>query len=102
MRGVPDNASMLTRISLRSIRATASKLPPDQDVVERVDAAAMDEEKQRRRSPQQRVFQPERVPEEAADPPALHIRHREKNDDRHRRGPCEQSKREQRPAYELG
>src|SRR6202035_5707868 len=52
----------------------SSKFPADQ-MIERITAAAMDQEIERRDEPHQRIFHAELVPEIAADPPALEIGH---------------------------
>ena len=76
------------------------KLPPDQPV-ERNRPAAIDQEIERARRPQQRIFDAERVPEPAVAP-MRDDREREQDEDRNAHRPGEQAERQQRPADHLG
>src|ERR1700719_458637 len=79
-----------------------SNLPANQKMIEGVEAATMNDEIERRHRPHQGVFEAERIPEIAADTPALDIGHRQEDEDRHRHQTCEQAESEKRTAQELG
>jgi hypothetical protein len=56
---------------------------PADPTIERIKAAAVGQEIERRDEPHQRIFHAELVPEIAADPPALEIGHDQEQDKRH-------------------
>src|SRR5215471_1783419 len=78
-----------------------SQLPTDPEMIKGVNAAAMNEEIERRHSPHRGVLEAERIPEIATDAPAFHIGDGEKDEDRHGYRPRKQAERKKRPAQEL-
>src|SRR5712671_3515120 len=86
----------------RGARSQMSNLPANQKMIEGIETAAVNKEIERRDRPHQGVFEAECIPEIAAHPPALDVRHREKNKNRHCRRAGGKAKREQRPEHQFG
>src|SRR6516165_11095464 len=77
------------------------QLAPDEQMIERERAAPAHQEIERGYSPHQRVLETGSVPEIAADPPALVIRHDEKDDDGKRNRARQQPQRQHRAKHKL-
>src|SRR5260370_37048254 len=86
----------------RARRSQMSNLPANQKMIEGIETAAVNKEIERRDRPHQGVFEAERIPEIAAHAPALDVRHREKNKNRHCRRAGEKATRDQRPEHKFG